>query len=299
MRFTGHNSTAAVPRSVPPDLSVKGELSALSTDQLEDRVRGIGATRSGTQSLERAIRILRVLASRHRTGWRLSDLAACCGLDKSSTHRLLACLIRERLAQQRSKDLRYILGPLAWELGLSVPFHPELEGSCHERLAAVALRFDGIAFLMLRSGYEYVCALRAGHADLRAVSVGVGTRRPLITAAAGVSILLSMPAHEVADVRANNREQEMSRCVGASLESLESMYRRSEVFGFGVSLGDLVRGVHSVGVPVFSQARVPVAALCLAAQAARLPDSRLMEASEALLAVAPIAAAACAGTIPL
>jgi DNA-binding IclR family transcriptional regulator len=73
-------------------------------------------------------------------------------IDKGSAHRLLACLIRERLVEQRPTDRRYLLGPLVWELGLSVPGHFESRDSCRERLAAVARRFGGLAFLMVRSG---------------------------------------------------------------------------------------------------------------------------------------------------
>lgn len=254
--------------------------------------------RSGTQSLERAISLLRELAARHRTGWRLGDLAARCGIDKGSAHRLLACLIRERLVQQRPEDRRYLPGPLLWELGLSVPGHIESDDTCRARLAVLARRFGGLAFLMVRSGSEYVCAMRAGDSDLRAVSVDVGTRRPLITSAGGVSILLALPQQEAAVIRANNIQQEISRCGDVRLKALEQMYRRSEAFGFGVNLGDVVPGIHAVGVPVFRRPGKPVASICLMSWPDALPESRVDEACEALMAEAPHAVVFCAGAIP-
>ena len=48
---------------------------------------------TGTQTLSRSIRLLRVLATRGDIGWRLSDLAAACELDKSTAHRMLAGLL--------------------------------------------------------------------------------------------------------------------------------------------------------------------------------------------------------------
>lgn len=255
--------------------------------------------RSGTQSLERAVDLLKALALRNRAGWRLGDLAARCGIDKGSAHRLLASLIRQRLVEQRPDDRHYLLGPLVWELGLSVPGHPESYGSCHQRLELLARRFGGLAFLMVRSGTEYVCAVRAGDVDLRAVSVNVGTRRPLITSAGGVAILLSLSELETAQVRANNIQQEMARCGDVRLKALEKMYRRSETFGYGVNLGDVVPGIHAVGAPVFSQARKPIASLCLMTWPDNLPELKVGEAYNALLSEAPLAAAACAGTIPM
>ena len=58
--------------------------------------------RAGTQSLERGARLLRELAARGTLGWRVSDLARRCDLDKGTTHRILACFVRERLVRQRA-----------------------------------------------------------------------------------------------------------------------------------------------------------------------------------------------------
>jgi DNA-binding IclR family transcriptional regulator len=55
----------------------------------------------GTQSIERAVALLKELSARGTFGWRLSDLAAHCNLDKGTAHRILNCLQRERLVQQR------------------------------------------------------------------------------------------------------------------------------------------------------------------------------------------------------
>jgi DNA-binding IclR family transcriptional regulator len=250
--------------------------------------------RSGTQSLERAIGLLRELASRNRAGWRLGELAARCSIDKGSAHRLLACLIRERLVEQRASDRRYQLGPLLGELALSAPARGAPPEICRERLAGVGKRFGGLVFLMLRSGNEYVCAMRAGQTELRAVSVETGTRRPLITSAGGVSILLALPEDDAKRIRENNVRQEISRCGDVRLKSLDQMYRRSQAFGYGVNLGDVVPGIHAVGVPVFSRPGKPAASLCLMTWSDSLPEARVDEACEALMAEAPAAAACCA-----
>jgi DNA-binding IclR family transcriptional regulator len=206
----------------------------------------------------------------------------------------LACLIRERLVEQRLSDKRYQLGPLLGELALSAPARGAPPEICRERLASVGKRFGGLVFLMIRSGNEYVCAMRAGHAELRAVSVETGTRRPLITSAGGVSILLALPEHEAQRIRVNNIRQEISRAGDARLKNLDQMYRRSQAFGYGVNLGDVVPGIHAVGVPVFSRPGKPVASLCLMTWSDSLPESRVDEACEALMIEAPAAAACCA-----
>src|SRR5688572_16452138 len=114
--------------------------------------------RRGTQSIERTVVILRELAARGAIGWRLSDLATSCELDRGTTHRILGCLLRERLVRQRGTDRRYVPGPLLFELGLSVPALSEFQSACSPAVARLAKRLGGVALLYLRSGSEFVCA---------------------------------------------------------------------------------------------------------------------------------------------
>src|SRR5438128_1564282 len=76
--------------------------------------------RSGTQSIERAALLLRELALRGTAGWSLRDLALHCELDRATVHRMLKCMIDERLVHQRA-DRKYMLGPMVFELGASLP----------------------------------------------------------------------------------------------------------------------------------------------------------------------------------
>ena len=60
--------------------------------------------------------LLREVASRGSSGWRLTDLAAHCGLDKATAYRMLRCLEEERLVKRRASDRHYLPGPLLFEL---------------------------------------------------------------------------------------------------------------------------------------------------------------------------------------
>ncbi|MDE2086314.1 MAG: helix-turn-helix domain-containing protein [Xanthomonadaceae bacterium] len=64
------------------------------------------APRTDTHSLERAIGLLRELATRKRTGWPLGEMAMRCQLEKGATRRLLAGLEREQQCQQRLDILK-------------------------------------------------------------------------------------------------------------------------------------------------------------------------------------------------
>ena len=237
--------------------------------------------RRGTQSLERGIRLLRTVATRPQFGWRLSDLAAACGLDKGTVHRMLGCLVAERLVEQRASDRHYLPGPLLYELGLARPERAQFQRSAEPVLRALARQLGGVAFLLLRSGNEYVCALRTSTQPLTALMVYPGTRRPLFTSVGGVAILQTLPGPEAEAILADNTEQEMARQGTQRLAALARMRERSARHRFGVNLGDVVPGLHAFAAPVPVEGAA-FAALCLAGPAEFLPEPRLPEIRQAL-----------------
>jgi DNA-binding IclR family transcriptional regulator len=245
-------------------------------------------TPPGTQSLARGLKLLRVVATRAGMGWRLSDLAAACGLDKGTAHRLLANLVKERLVQQRPGDRRYLPGPLLYELGLSLPGHHEFQAAAEGHLASLAKRMNATALLLLRSGFEYVCSVRAGPARLPGLMVEKGTRRPLFTSVGGVAIIQTLPDAEAAEVLQNNVEQEVAKRGDARLDALLKMRQRSAQHGFGVNLGDVVGGLHAFAVPVLDPDGKAFAALCLMGTADGFPEARLEEVGAELNRVARV-----------
>ena len=55
---------------------------------------------AGTQSIERASQLLRVIASRNGTGLRLVELSRHTKLERPTVHRILKCLVKEGVIKQ-------------------------------------------------------------------------------------------------------------------------------------------------------------------------------------------------------
>ncbi|MEO5670731.1 MAG: IclR family transcriptional regulator [Ramlibacter sp.] len=242
----------------------------------------------GTQSLSRGIKLLRVLATRGELGWRLSDLAATCDLDKGTAHRMLANLVKERLVQQRPGDKRYLPGPLLYELGLSLAGPHDFQAAAEIHLAALARRMRGTTLLLLRSGNEYVCSVRAGLSRVPGLMVEKGTRRPLFTSVGGVAMLQTFPDDEAKEVLRNNIEQEVAKRGDARLAALEKVRKSSARHGFGVNLGDVVGGLHAFAVPVHGPEGKAFAALCLMGCSDAFPEEQLDTIHEELENVARV-----------
>ncbi|MCB4365516.1 helix-turn-helix domain-containing protein [Hydrogenophaga taeniospiralis] len=245
-----------------------------------------GSDRAGTQSLGRGIKLMRMIAARPEFGWRLSDLAAACHQDKATVHRMLACMVDERLVEQRASDRHYLPGPLMYELGLALPERTQFHLKAEVAVQAFARRMAGISLLLLRSGNEYVCSVRAGSLPLSGLMVHPGTRRPLFTSVGGVAILQTLPEREVREVLLDNVAQEVARRGAGRLEALQKMRERSDRHGFGVNLGDVVPGLHAFSVPVRDGRGEAFAALCLMGTAELYGEDRLALLRDELQAVA-------------
>lgn len=241
------------------------------------------SNRLGTQSLGRGIKLMRVIASRPQFGWRLSDLAAACGQDRATVHRMLACLVQERLVEQRASDRHYLPGPLMYELGLAMPERAQFQRRVETVVQSFARRMAGIALFMLRSGQEYVCTVRSGSLPLSGLMVYAGTRKPLFTSVGGVAILQTLPPDEVHRILLDNVAQEIARRGNARLQALQAMRERSDRHGFGVNLGDVVPGIHAFATPVLNAQGDAFAALCLMGTPELYGEDRLDDIHQALL----------------
>lgn len=235
----------------------------------------------GTQTVSRAVTLMKAVAARPQQGWRLVDLAAHCGYDKGSAHRMLAGLVQARLIGQRASDRHYVPGPLLFELGLSVPDLGAFSARSMAVLTRLSKSAPGVAFLYLRSDDDFVCAARAGPDTLKGLSIYPGTRRPLAVAAGGVALLLPLPATEQRRIIAANLRQIAS--FGAARQSaVQKMLRRSRRAGYGINLADVVPGIHAVGVPLFDATGQVFASLSLSGPPQSLPRTRI-DAVAALL----------------
>ncbi|MCW5643599.1 MAG: helix-turn-helix domain-containing protein [Rhodoferax sp.] len=243
-----------------------------------------------TRSLQRAVGLLRLLASHTRIGWRLSDLAEHTALDPATVHRLLRALVDEGLACRVPGTRHYTLGPLAFTLGLAAAPYFDLGRPTQTRLAALAKDLQGTVFLKLRSGVDSVCLARHdGVGPVPSLMLEVGGRRPLCLTAGGIAMVIPLPRAEQAAIEADNRRS-IERQDTRRWQGVRRMLRRSRSLGYASNLGDVASGINAIGVPLTMPAGVPVASLTLAMAGAPLSRpqahvlaARLLDEAETLV----------------
>lgn len=228
----------------------------------------------GTQSLRRAIQLLRTMSMHTSTGWRLTDLAHQTDLDHATVHRLLKCLIQEGLATRVPGSRRYTLGRMAYELGLAATPYFSIEARVGDALSKLAADTHDIVFLNIRSGFDSVCvARRDGRKALKAYTVDVGTRRPLCLSAGGVAILISLPRQQQVQIEAANLRS-IERNGQARKRAVRHIVNQSRKLGFGLNQEDIIPGIAALGVPIRSRTSEPIASLSLATNDVHSLDER-------------------------
>ena len=240
-------------------------------------------TKTGTQSVERAVRLL-VELSRRTTGWRMSDLARECGLDLATVHRLLRALSGAGLAVRRESDRHFLVGPEMMNIGLAAGYHGSLVLAARRLAREVAAASRQVAFVYLRSGDDFTCIARGGRSALKGLSVQVGTRRPLAVSAGGVAMLLRMPPAEQRRVLAENLAR-VRRVGEQRVRGVERMWERSLQAGHGLNRDDIVPELTSVGVGVSLPAPWTLASLLVTGPSAAF-DAATLDATAKLLASA-------------
>jgi DNA-binding IclR family transcriptional regulator len=238
--------------------------------------------------VERSILILREIANRGYLGWQLADLAARCGLSKTTTHRLLTCLVRERMVRQQPGGNLYLPGPMLFELGLAaLPERGELQYTARNRLTSLARQTSAVAFLFFRSGDDLVCAVRVGTARLEAKALAIlpGTRKPLVVAAGGVAILMAMPLVE-SKLTIERNFADLVDYTASEVAGMHRMIERSFAEGLAVSAGDVLPRVHAFGMPLREADGNVYGSIAIAGPSRRLPLERAAEYARMLRTIA-------------
>lgn len=131
---------------------------------------------SGTQSLLRALGVLRLVASHSGRGIRLADVVERSGLTKPTAHRLLQALEQEGFLAQDAASRLYHLGPEAYVIGTLAGDRYGFRRAALPSLARLAAASEDTAFLTVRRDLHGVCLHREeGSFPIRSYVLQVGS----------------------------------------------------------------------------------------------------------------------------
>lgn len=243
--------------------------------------RGAGAEQgSGAPpgSIEKACRILKAMTDPRHS--RLTDIAAYCGMEKSTAMRILDALIREDMVRRDPVSKRYVLGPEMGRIGAWAQERFDWSALAHESLVRLADKFEDTALLSVLSGIESVCVdVQLGSYPLQANYQQRGSRRTLGVGAGGVALLAAMDKTEREAVLSQIRPR-LNHFPALDAQSLNERVGAAQRDGYAMLIDAVVPNIGGAAVVIRDNGR-PVAALSVTALAERI-TSREKELATAL-----------------
>lgn len=238
-----------------------------------------GAQRSGVQSIDRAVAVLRCFDARHpELG--TSEIARMTGLSTSTVHRLLGAMQNNHLVRQTT-DRRYGLGPTLMQLARSGALPTELRDAAKPFMVELRDEVDETVGLheLLGSHQRVVIDQVESHQQLRRTYTEIGVPIELVHGAPGKAILAFLPP------AAQDRclEAPIAAVTEATVTDPDELRAELAVTrerGWAGSSSERTPGIRSVAAPVFDHNGAVVGSLGTSVPQIRMSDERATELGE-------------------
>ena len=233
---------------------------------------------SGSQSVDRALRLLALVGRESASGLPLSEIVAESGLNKPTVRRLLLALMRAGLVEQEARTRRYHLGEEAFVLGLLSGQRHGLLDLAMESLHRLSDTTQDTCFFSIRRDRFAICLHREeGTWPVRTHALQAGDQHPLGVGAGSLAMLALMPDTESAAMIEANRAVLAARYPAYSPAQLITDISLARAQGFALNPGRIVTNSWGIGVGVrYPDGRI-AGALSIAAIESRMQSQRQEE----------------------
>jgi DNA-binding IclR family transcriptional regulator len=235
------------------------------------------------QSLDRALDVLEALGAARELG--VSEIAARTGLVVSTTHRLLATLVKRGYVAQNPANGRYSLAFKVLEL---VDAHEAgtsaLRAAAHPHLERIQQATGETANLVVLQGDRVVYADQVeGSHSIRMFTV-LGSSALAHTTGSGKVILAHRPPGTIERLYPRDREpfERLTPRTLTTLAGLRDDFVRIRKRGYAVDNEEHEEGVSCVAAPVFDVSGGACAAISISAPTARIVHSDTGELGQLL-----------------
>lgn len=234
------------------------------------------SSRSGVQSIDRAVAILRCFDSRH-PNLGITEIAHLTGLSTSTAHRLLMSMASNRLVRQTA-DRRYSLGPLLVQLArngamattfrdIALPFMTTLRDEVDETVGLHTL---------LSSGERAVVDQVESHQELRRRYTDIGVPVPLHLGAPGRAILSVLPWERQVWWLTQPIERVTPEQI-TDPDLLRAELAQTRDRGWAHSNAERTIGIRAIAAPIFDHTGTVMGAIGLSVPTVRMNDERAQQ----------------------
>lgn len=233
---------------------------------------------SGSQSVDRALRLLALIGREPAGGLPLSEIVSESGLNKPTARRLLMALIRGGLVEQEPLTRHYCLGEEAFVLGILAARRHSLLELAQPGLRRLSQATMDTSFLTVRRETWAACLHREeGTFPVRTHALQVGSQHPLGVGAGSLAMLAALPDEEIAQVMAANERVLLAHYPGFAPAEIMADLKLTRERGYSLNPGRLVASSWGMGAAFrYPDGRL-AGALSLAAIDSRMQPERQPE----------------------
>jgi len=236
------------------------------------------AAPTGTQTLLRGLGVVQAVAAGARD---LKEIARLIGTTRSTTHRLVSCLVEERYLRVLPQ-VGYLLGPKLIELGFQAREEVPLAILARPYLDELSRLSGDTVHLAIRDGDEVLYLHKNPGRNGPEMRSRVGHRMPLVRTGIGKAMLLDSPEEEW------QRLYEISQPVtGRSVawpahqeQTWEQLRQRMLEYvqgGYAFDLEDNEPSIRCVAAPVRDASKHIVAGISIASTVPYMPLEKMAE----------------------
>jgi DNA-binding IclR family transcriptional regulator len=231
--------------------------------------------------VERVVATLRLVATAPAGGLRSAEVSRALDLRKATTSRLLASLEATGVLYRDAGRRWHVTEAFRASFGLPLA-SARLRQAARPALGALSDSLCDTTFLSVRAGLDSLCLERhVGSYPLQALSLSVGSRRPLGIGAGSMALLAWLPEAERQESIAAQAGR-LAHYPQIDLATLSARAEEARARGHVVLRDFVVRGMTGIARPVRDGAGLVIGALSVAALTERLSGPREAMAIAAL-----------------
>ena len=247
--------------------------------------------RHGAKTLERGLRVLEALADACGTAG-VTEIAARCGLDKTTAHRLLATLVRSGYARRDVDTRAYSLGLKVFDLYDGLQAGLGLQEICRPHLARLNEISGETSHLAVLAGTDIMFVDWVNTKEAMGVRTTVGRKEPAFCTALGRAMLAAMPNGERQRILADSELRAYTSRTLITISEIEADLVADTRRGYALDNEEFLVGVRCIAAPVLGPQGEVAAAMGVSGPAARMKMSHCRKLGPPVGAIAAEASAA-------
>ncbi|HET7580283.1 MAG TPA: IclR family transcriptional regulator [Bacillales bacterium] len=237
------------------------------------------------QSVERALLILQYLQE-NKEGLGVTEISHRLDVAKSTTHRLLASLLRNGYVQQDEQTEKYRLGLKLLELGNTITESLDIRKVAQPFLLELSEQTGETAHLVLLEQGEVVYIDKIESSATIGMKSRIGKRAPAYCTGVGKAILCYLTEKRVDQIIDSGRLYQYTKNTITDKNLLKKELSSIRERGYSLDLEEHEEGIRCVGAGILDHHGQVVAGISIAGPSMRMTDQKLEDCAKKIMVCA-------------